>query len=145
MALLACSYTGPARHIFAPAASIQQLTISNEGNWQIHLRLRNYSTVAMQFDQLKLVLALDQQTTLTLEAAPNLFVSADSADSFIIDLQPSSAVRLLIADTLAAGRALPYTLQGQIKAKAVGGGSGHFKVEHRSHLTLVPGLPGVLR
>jgi len=145
LALVACGSAGPVRRVFAPSASIQQLTVSNDGHWQVQLRLRNYSTVAMHFERLELVLALDEQTTIPLNTAPQLVVSPDSADIWAVDLQPESAARLVLADTLAAGRTLPYTLHGRINATPQGGKSRRFTFENRSQLNAVPGLPGVLR
>jgi len=145
LTLLACSNAGPVRRVFAPTASIQQLTVSHDGHWQVQLRLRNYSTVAMQFERIELALDLDQQASIRLEATPQLLVGADSAEIFIVDLHPESADRLLLADILASKRALPYTLQGHITATPKGGKPNRFEFENRSHLNSVPGLPGVLR
>jgi len=145
LTLLACGNTGPIRRVFAPGASIQQLTVGSDGLWQVQLRLRNYSTVAMEFEHLELALDLGEHSEITLDAMPKLVVSADSAEVFSVELKPESAARLLLADTLASKRALPYTLSGRIKATPQGGKSSRFELENRSQLNSVPGLPGVLR
>ena len=40
LVLTACG-NGPVKRVSEPAASIQQLSVGNDGNWEVELRLRN--------------------------------------------------------------------------------------------------------
>jgi len=143
--LLAACNGGPVRQVFTPSASIQQLSVTHDGQWQVQLRLRNYSTVAMHFKQIQMQARFDHDVVIALNSAPDLSISADSADIVSFNLQPDDAARLLVADSLADGRTLSYELKGYMQAVPEGRRTIWFQVENSSHLNPTPGLPGVLR
>lgn len=145
LVLVACS-TGPARRVSEPAASIQQLTVGADGNWSVDVRLQNYSSVSMRFENLRLELSIDGEQAGTLQASPQLPVSPESADIVAIELTPSAAARLLLADALAAGRGTRYALRGTLSAVPTDRGNPRdYTVSRDGALSPVPGLPGVLR
>ena len=53
LALAACG-GGMVKRVSEPAAGIQQLTVANDGSWEVELRLRNYSSMPMRFDDVAL-------------------------------------------------------------------------------------------
>lgn len=145
LALLAgCASTGGQR-ISEPAASIQQLSIDAQGQWQLALRLQNYSNVAMRFDEVNLAFRIAGESAAQLQASPALTVAAESAEILSISLTPGLAGKLQAADALANGRGFAYQLQGTIKASTENGKSRSYQIQRDSALSPAPGLPGVLR
>lgn len=144
LALAACG-GGKVKRVSEPAASIQQLTVGADGNWEVQLRLRNYSSMPMRFDRVRLEITVGDQPAGTLDASPALSIGPSSADVVTATLQPASGARLVVADTLAGARSLPYELKGNIAATPEERKQRDFPLQARSSLSPAPGLPGVLR
>lgn len=142
--LTACG-GGVVKRVSEPAASIQQLTVGNDGNWTVALRLRNYSSMPMRFDDINFKVTVGDQLAGTLVATPALSIGPESADVVSVKLQPASPARLIVADTLAGGRSLPYELEGTVSATPEERRQRSFEVKARNTLNPAPGLPGVLR
>jgi len=143
-ALAAC-VTGQ-RRVSAPTASIQQLSVGADGNWSIELRLQNYSSIPMRFESIRFALSVGGEEAGTLETATTLTIGPESADILSLTLAPSAQGRLHAADALAAGRSLPYRIDGTIRAAPDDRGSAsNYTVRRDSALSAVPGLPGVMR
>jgi hypothetical protein len=143
--LLAACSTGPVKRVSEPTASIQQLEVKADGSWSVELRLQNFSSVPMRFDDLSLEIKADEQDAGILRGAPALTVGPESADIATLNFTPSSAARIIIADALAERRSLKYHLQGTIVAAAKDGRPRDYKIKRNSALSPVPGRPGVLR
>ena len=145
LALLAgCASTGGQR-ISEPAASIQQLSIDAQGQWQLALRLQNYSNVAMRFEEVDLALSIANEAAGQLQARPALTVAAESAEILNISLTPGLNTKLRAADALANGRGFAYQLKGTVKASTESGKSRSYQIQRDSALSPAPELPGVLR
>ncbi|QIL20103.1 hypothetical protein [Thermomonas sp. HDW16] len=143
--LLAGCSSGPVRRISEPAASIQQLTVRADGNWDVQVRLNNFSSVPMRFTATNIQVAFDNGAAATLQAQPQIAIGPESADVFTTTTVPLPEGRARIATTLADGRSLNYTLGGTVDAGPEDGKSRSYKIKLSSALTPVPGLPGVLR
>ncbi len=143
--LAGCSSGGPVRRISEPAASIQQLTVRADGQWDVQLRLQNYSSVPMRFTTTNIQVAFDNGAAATVQAQPQLAIGPESADVFTATVAPLPAGRARIANALADGRSLNYTLAGTVDAGPEDGKARSYKIKLNSALTPVPGLPGVLR
>lgn len=143
--LLAACGSGPVRRISEPAASIQQLTVRADGQWDVELRLQNYSSVPMRFTATNIQMALDNGAAATLQAQPQLSIGPESADVYVATVSPLPEGRARIATALADGRSLNYSLGGTLDAGPEDGKPRSYKVKLSSALTPVPGLPGVLR
>ena len=142
LALLLAGCAGsPVRRISEPAASIQQLTVRADGQWDVQLRLQNYSSVPMRNIQV----AFDNGAAATVQAQPQLSIGPESADVFVATISPLAEGRARIATALADGRSLNYTLGGTVDAGPEDGKPRSYKIKLNSALTPVPGLPGVLR
>jgi hypothetical protein len=144
LALSACG-SGAVKRVSEPAASIQQLTVGDDGNWNLELRLRNYSSMPMRFDTVSLEVTVGDQLAGTLSTTSAVSIGPESADVISATLQPSSGARIVVADTLAGGRSLPYQLKGNVAATPEDRKQRSFDVTARSSLSPAPGLPGVLR
>jgi len=145
LACLAACSSGPVRRVSEPAVSIQQLTVHANGSWSIDLRLQNYSSIPMRFDNASLALSLDGQAAGSVSATPAVSVGPESADVVSVPYQPDSQARMVLADVLASQRSLSYELKGTLSATPEEGKLREFKVEGKNTLSPVPGLPGVLR
>ena len=144
LTLAACG-GGPVRRVSEPAAGIQQLTVRADGRWDVVVRLDNFSSVPMRFASASLDIAFDNGAAATLQVQPAISIGPESADVFSATLTPLPAGRARIATALADGRGLNYTLAGTVDAGPEDGKSRSYKLERKSALTPVPGLPGVLR
>jgi hypothetical protein len=144
-ALLAACKSGPVRRVSEPAARIQQLTVRADGSWSVDVRIENFSSIPMQFDRLDLQLKLGEDNAGQLQAQPALSIGPESADVVTVALKPSGNARLAIADALAGGRGLNYSLKGDIVATPDQNKQRTFTIDRSSALSPAPGLPGVMR
>ena len=143
--MLAGCATGPVRRVSEPSARIQQLTVRADGSWSAEVRIENFSSIPMRFDALELALGIGDNAAGTLAAQPGLPIGPESADVVTVMLKPQAAAKLAIADALAGGRSVTYTLKGSLDATPDEGKRRSFKIDRTSALSPAPGLPGVLR
>jgi hypothetical protein len=140
----ACSH-GPVRRISEPSAQIQQLTVRADGRWAVELRIENFSSIPMRFDAVDLALAIGANEAGHVTAQPAISIGPESADVVTTVFTPQAAGKLAVADALAGGRGIAYTLDGNITATPDEARQRVFEVKHSSQLNPAPGLPGVLR
>ncbi|UOF16508.1 LEA type 2 family protein [Lysobacter capsici] len=145
VALLASCGTGPVRRVSEPAARIQQLTVHANGSWAVEVRIENFSSIPMRFDRFDLQLKLGEDAAGQLQAQPGLSIGPESADVVKVELTPSGAAKLAIADALSGGRSLNYSLKGDIFATPDEAKQRTYTIERSSALSPAPGLPGVMR
>ena len=146
MALLAACSSGPPRRVSEPAASIQQLTVQADGRWSIELRLQNYSSIPMRFENVSFDFKVGDEAAGTLATQPALTIGPESADVVTVAFDPSANARLWLAGMLADGRGIGYRLEGTVSAAPADRGKARdYKTKRDSQLSPVPGLPGVLR
>lgn len=145
LGLAGCGTGGSVRRISEPAASIQQLTVRADGNWEVQLRLDNFSSVPMRFAATNIQVAFDNGAAATLQSQPQIAIGPESADVVTTEVSPLPEGRARIATALADGRSLNYTLGGTVEAGPEDGKARSYKIKLTSALTPVPGLPGVLR
>jgi len=136
---------GPVRRVSEPAASIQQLTVRADGSWSVDLRINNFSSIPMRFDNVSLAVAVGGESAGTLQGQPAISIGPESADVATLSLAPTSAARIAVADALSSRKSLAYTLKGSVNATPEEGKSRSFEIERSSALNPVPGLPGVMR
>jgi hypothetical protein len=92
-----------------------------------------------------LALTVGGEAAGTLQAQPALSIGPEAADVATMTLQPSAQARIVIADTLARGHNVGYTLDGTLAAAPEKAGVRTFKLKRDNTLNPVPGLAGVLR
>lgn len=143
--LLSACGGGIVRRVSEPTASIQQLSVHNDGSWVLNLRLQNYSSIPMHFDRVSLAISVGEQAAGKLEQAIDFSIGPESADVVEVTLQPSSIAKLTVADVLASRRSLPYQLKGMVWATPQDKKLREFEVDSRNTLSPAPGLDGVLR
>ena len=143
--LAACGSGGPVRRVSEPVAIIQQLTVRADGSWSIELRLENFSSVPMRFDNVGLALAVGGEPAGTLQGRPSVTIGPESADVATLTMNPLPAARIVLADALARRHSVAYGFEGTLDAAPENGNSRIYQVKRTSALSPVPGLPGVLR
>ncbi|MEA9581363.1 MULTISPECIES: LEA type 2 family protein [Xanthomonas] len=143
--LLLSACGGAVRRVSEPAASIQQLTVRADGSWSVDLRLQNYSSIPMQFERVALEISAGDQVAGKLDQTVGISIGPETADVVTVTLQPTSLGRITVADVLAGGRSLPYSLKGTVWATPQDKKQREFAVESRNTLSPAPGLNGVLR
>ncbi|WP_460812244.1 LEA/WHy family protein [Luteimonas pelagia] len=143
--LLAACTGGKVRRVSEPAAGIQQLAVAADGSWTVELRIDNYSSIPMRFERVDFAVTVGGTAAGRLAGTPALPVGPESADVATLRMTPTPEARLRMADALASGRGIDYTLDGRVDATPEGAGSRSFDLDRRSALSPVPGLPGVLR
>ena len=144
-ALLSACGTGQVRRVSEPAANIQQLTVRADGNWSVDVRLDNFSSIPMRFDSVGLALIVGGEAAGTLQGRPGLTIGPEAADVATLAFTPSASARIVVADALARGHDVAYSLEGTLDATPEDGGQRHFRFHRSNRLSPVPGLPGVLR
>jgi hypothetical protein len=143
--LLASCSGGQVRRVSEPAARIQQLTVRANGSWAVEVRIENFSSIPMRFDRFDLQLKLGEDAAGQLVAQPAVSIGPESADVVTVELTPSGAAKIAIADALSGGRSLAYSLKGDIAATPDEAKQRIFTIERSSALSPAPGLPGVMR
>jgi len=144
-ALLASCGGGQVRRVSEPAARIQQLTVRANGSWAVEVRIENFSSIPMRFDRFDLQLKLGEDIAGQLQAQPAVSIGPESADVVTVNLTPSGAAKIAIADALSGARSLAYSLKGDIAATPDEAKQRIFTIERSSALSPAPGLPGVMR
>lgn len=144
LALTACG-EGVVKRVSEPATRLQQLTVNADGSWKVALRLQNFSSMPMRFDDVSLKLSVGDADAGTLNAKPGVSIGGTSADVIELQLQPAAPARLRVADALAGNHTLSYTLEGSVSATPEEKKQRTFQIDNRSTLNPTPGLPGVLR
>lgn len=143
IALLAgCGSGGERKRIYPPQASVQQLTLLGDGQWQLQLRVENFSNVSMRLDAAQLQLTAAQQDAGSIALTPQLVVSPNSAELLTLTLNPPGAARAAAALARADRTGLHYRLAGSLE---IGEPEGRYDTEFESVLSPVPGLEGVFR
>ena len=143
--LLAGCSSGPVRRVSEPSARIQQLTVRADGSWSTELRIENFSSIPMRFENVDLTVKVADAETGRLRAQPNLTIGPESADVITVTVMPDAAGKFAAADALASGRSLAYSLSGRIDATPDEGKQRSFDLDRNGVLSPAPGLPGVLR
>lgn len=134
LVLSACA-SGPAKRVWPPTASVQELSVLGDGSWRLLVRVQNYSNVPMTFDLLEASVEVGGKPIGKISKALDLDVSPESADVFETSLVPGTAIAL-------AGKDFAYQLKGRITSHEP---KGDFPFEHSSRLSPVPGLPNTWR
>jgi hypothetical protein len=145
VSLLASCSSGPVRRVSEPSALIQQLTVRADGRWSVDLRIENFSSIPMQFDSVDLALTFGDNEAGRVTAQPAISIGPESADVVTAVFTPQAAGKFAVADALAGGRSIGYTLSGSISATPDEGRQRSFKIKRSSQLNPAPGLPGVMR
>lgn len=143
--LISSCASGPVRRVSDPAASLQQITVQADSSWQVDLRLQNYSSIPMRFENVVLKMTIDGQDAAYIGYSAPITIGPESPDVVKVTVMPSLAGKALIAEALTRRTTLNYKLQGTITASPDAAKSRVFNYSGNSSLNPAPGLSGVLR
>lgn len=145
MALLALSACGMGTKLQPPTASIQQLQVLPNGQWQLTLRIENYS-----YDTGMHVYAVDADLDLAgkqaghVSVSPGLDIPAMTADVASATITPDAEARAGLAD--AKGNAVAYELKGSLSVGKGESGTAHaFDLDGKGYISPVPGVANTWR
>lgn len=141
-ALLTACGGGERKRINPPTASLQELVAQPNGQWQLKLRLQNFSSVPITFDNVDGKLTIGGQDAGAFSQAPAISIGPETSDIVVLTMKPSLEAKAAVATALAVGQSLPYKLSGRIRSHEPNR-DDEFKFE--SALSPAPGLPGVMR
>ncbi len=133
--LLASCGSGPVKRVSPPTASVQELIVHSDGNWQLRIRLQNFSNVPMTFSGIDAELEVAERAVGSIKLPFKLDIPGESADVFEASLAPLAGVAIPAGD-------FAYRLHGTISSSDP---KGNFKFERNSHLSPAPGLVGTWR
>lgn len=138
----ACGSRGEVKRIYPPQATVQQLTLLANGQWQLQLRVENFSTVNMRLDATDLKLTVATLDAGHIVLTPQLPVSPNSAEVLTLTFDPPADVRAAAALAHSDRKGLRYQLAGKLD---IGEPKGQYDTAFESVLSPVPGLDGVFR
>ncbi|MFT3806046.1 LEA type 2 family protein [Arenimonas sp.] len=141
-ALLAACGGRERKRINPPSASLQELVAQANGQWQLKLRLQNFSSVPITFDNIDGNLTIGGQSAGSFSSAPAISIGPETSDIVVLTMKPSLEAKTTVATALAVGQSLPYRIEGRIRSHDPNR-DDQFKFE--SALSPAPGLPGVMR
>jgi FlaG/FlaF family flagellin (archaellin) len=140
--LSACSGGEVRKAINPPRASIQQITVQPDGQWQLAVRLQNFSNVPTSFTSVDVKLTVGGQEAGNIALTPTITIGPESADVLNTVLRPALGAKLQAASALSEGQSVRYAVAGTIVTKDP---KGSYSVSYDSTLNPAPGLNGVLR
>ncbi len=142
IALLAACSSGPPKRIFPPQASLQELRVRDDGQWEAKIRIQNFSTVPMVFSRLEGTLSIGGVEATRLDLDPAISVGPGSIELVSHVFTPAAGPAAAVQQALASRRAVRYQLTGRITSSEP---ASEHPFEYQSALDPVPGLTGVLR
>lgn len=142
LALLVACAGGPPKRVYPPQSMVHELRVTPAGEWQLELRIRNFSTVPMDFNRMQATLTLAGSEATRFDINPALTVGPGSAEIVARSFTPPAAVREAVEQALAARTPVRYSLTGRLASSEPGTDD---EFEYSSRLDPVPGLEGVLR
>lgn len=140
--LVGCSGGAVRKQINPPRASIQQLAVQADGQWQLTVRLQNFSNVPTTFESVTATLVVADQQAGAITLSPAISVGPESADVLNATLKPALGAKLIVASALSSGQPVRYVLSGKISTSEP---KGNFSFSFDSTLNPAPGLSGVMR
>lgn len=137
-----CSGPGIKKQINPPRASIQQLSVQPNGQWNLVVRLQNFSNVPITFQAVSVKLLVSGHEAGSIAASPGISIGPESADVVNATIAPGLGAKLAVASALNAQQSVRYTLAGTISTAEP---KRDYEFSYDSTLNPAPGLNGVMR
>ena len=138
----ACS-RGPVKRIFPPTASIQELAVQSDGQWQLRVRIQSFSNVPHTVSHVSAQLKIDGIEAAAVQLSPNIAIGPQNAEVEDLLLTPTPAAAARVNAALESGQRVDYSLNGSLTSTAPSNRRDDFNFD--GQLWPMPGLPGVLR
>lgn len=138
----------PRKSMFPPTVSVQQLRVTPDGHWRMHVRILNNSYGSMDFRRLTLTMSVNNQPAAQIDTRFDLAIPPLSADVTQVDVTPSAnaaTALAAIADKGSAG-SVAYSLTGTAIAIPEHDDSPReYPVESHDWLSAIPGIAHTYR
>lgn len=137
---------GPTHHVFAPQINIQQVHVDADGQWDVTVRMQNYSyDASVHFDHIHAALSINGLQAATFDMSPDLDVAEQSADVAHITIRPDAAARKALAAATSA-QSVAYALKGKVQVTGQDSRRpSDFPVDYHGWLSPVPGIANTYR
>jgi hypothetical protein len=139
--LTSCS-SEPVKRYFPPQASLQQLQRLDNGQWQAQIRMQNYSSGAVAYQNLSLKVQLQDLEWITIAPSSPIEIGANNAEIIKIDLFIPMNIQKTLSDRLALNQSIRYVLNGQVESIDP---KRTYTLDYQGRLNPAPGLNGVFR
>ena len=140
--LLSACASGPTVRYFPPQANLQQLQRSDDGNWQAQVRLQNFSNGAMQFNNLRLKIRIQDGEWAQISALDTLKVGANNAEILTLPVVFSPESNRVLGERLQKSQSVRYLIEGELDSIKP---SKTYPLKYEGRLNPAPGLNGVFR
>lgn len=141
-AVLAACSGAPPKRVFPPQATLQELRVRDDGQWEAKIRIQNFSTVPMVFSRLEATLSIGGAEATRINLDPALSVGPGSIEVVSHAFTPAAGPASAVQQALASRRSVRYQLTGRISSSEP---VSEHPFDYQSALDPVPGLTGVLR
>lgn len=137
---------GPTHHVFPPQVSVQQVGVDADGQWNVTLRMQNYSyDAAVHFDHIHATLSVNGVPAATFDIDPDLDVAERSADVTEVTVQPDAAAHKALTAS-SRDQSATYALKGKVQVTGEDSSRQRdFPVDHHGWLSPVPGIANTYR
>lgn len=137
---------GPTHHVFPPQISVQQVQIDADGQWNLTVRMQNYSyDASVHFDHIHVTLDINDLPAATFNIQPDLDVAEQSADVAHVTIRPDAAAQAALS-AAARAQSTSYTLKGKVQVTGEDSRrQREFPVDYHGWLSPVPGIANTYR
>ena len=142
-ALLAACSGAPPKRIYPPTASIQQITVQDDGQWLLSIRIQSFSNVPQTISHLDGNLRIDGLDAGVVQLSPLVSIGPQNVEVEELRIPPTNEAAARVRASLESSRSVSYTLNGRISSSEPKKRNDEFNFE--GQLWPAPGLPGVLR
>ena len=141
-ALLASCAGGPPIRFNPPQASLQELQRTPDGQWRAHVRLQNFSTGSVEFNNLALKLRIQDGEWASTSSSESVKVGGNNAEILIVTVPFTQASRQELDQRLQKSQPVRYSLSGSVRSVDPGRNND---LQYEGRLNPMPGLDGVFR
>ncbi len=140
--LLSACVSGPVVRYFPPQANLQELQRDTEGVWKAQVRLQNFSNGAMQFNNLRLKIRIQDGEWAQITALDTLKVGASNAEILTLPVAFNAESNRVLNERLQKSQSVRYVLEGELDSIKP---SKSYPLKYEGRLNPAPGLNGVFR
>jgi hypothetical protein len=141
LVLAACAGGPPVRYS-PPQASLQELQRLPNGLWRAHVRLQNFSTGSVEFNNLMLKIRVQDGEWAPATSAESVKIGANNAEVVLVTVAFGSATNQDLNARLSKSQPIRYTLSGSVRSIDP---NRNNILDYQGRLNPTPGLDGVFR
>jgi hypothetical protein len=140
--ILAACAGGPPVRYSPPQASLQELQRLSNGQWRAHVRLQNFSTGSVEFNNLALKIRVQDGEWAPASSAETVKIGANNAEVVLVTVTFGSATNQELNSRFSKSQPIRYTISGSVRSIDP---SRNNTLDYQGRLNPMPGLDGVFR